>query len=109
MSRKHGSILEETLSGAKVLTAQEFTDYGSYWVDPGGSARNVDLPAASAALVGQRLQIDNRADAAETLTVRLTAGGTTVATVDQNEGCVVYCVGATAPTFVAYMLKVAAT
>lgn len=100
--------LTETLSGDRVLTAAEFSNYGVIDFDP-GAARNVDLPAGSAALAGQQLLIRNSANAAETITVRLTGGGATVATVDQNESALVFCHGTVAPTFTAVVLKVGAT
>jgi len=101
--------LTETLAADRVLTAAEFSNYGVIAFDPGGAARNVDLPAGSAALQGQEITIRNAADAAETITVRLTAGGTTIATVDQNESAKVYCHGTVAPTFTAVVTKVGAT
>lgn len=100
--------LTETLSGDRVLTAAEFGNYGVIDFDP-GAARNVDLPAGSAALAGQQLLIRNSANAAETITVRLTGGGATVATVDQNESALVFCHGTVAPTFTAVVLKVGAS
>ena len=100
--------LTETLSGDRVLTAAEFGNYGVIDFDP-GAARNVDLPAGSAALAGQQLLIRNSANAAETITVRLTGGGATVATVDQNESALVFCHGTVAPTFTAVVMKVGAT
>lgn len=100
--------LTETLSGDRVLTAAEFSNYGVIALDP-GAARNVDLPAGSAALAGQKILIRNAADAAETLTVRLTGGGATVATIDQNESAEIHCHGTVAPTFTAVVLKVGAS
>jgi hypothetical protein len=100
--------LSETLTGARVLTAAEFRDNGVIDLDPGGSARNVDLPVATV-LGGQDCIIRNSADAAETITLRLTSGGTTIATIDQNESAIVYCHGTVAPTFLAVVLKVGAT
>lgn len=102
---RQSRVLTETLTGAKVLTAAEVTENYIYAVDPGGSARNVDLPATSAALAGQEFVIINTADAAETLTVRLTAGGATVATIDQNEHAVVTCYSATAGSWVGAVSK----
>lgn len=100
--------LTETLAADRVLTAAEFTNYGVIDFDP-AAARNVDLPAGSAALAGQQLLIRNSANAAETITVRLTSGGTTIATLDQNESALVFCHGTTAPTFTAVVLKVGAS
>lgn len=100
--------LTEVLAADRILTAAEFANYGVIDFDP-GAARNVDLPAGSAALAGQQLMIRNSANAAETITVRLTSGGTTIATVDQNESVLVFCHGTVAPTFTATVLKVGAT
>lgn len=100
--------LTETLTGDRVLTAAEFSNYGVIDFDP-GAARNVDLPAGSAALAGQQLLIRNSANGAETITVRLTSAGATVATVDQNESALIFCHGTVAPTFTAVVLKVGAT
>jgi hypothetical protein len=100
--------LSETLGADRILTAKEFADYGVIDFDPAG-ARNVDLPAGSAALAGQQIILRNSANAAETITLRLTAGGTTVATIDQNESAVVLCHGTVAPTFTAVVMKVGAT
>lgn len=100
--------LTETLSADRVLTAAEFSNYGVWDVTP-GAARNVDLPAGSAALAGQSFLIRNAAQSAHTITLRLTGGGATVATIDQNESCEVRCHGTVAPTFTAVVLKVGAT
>lgn len=102
-------ILTETLAGARVLTAAEFANYGQYDCDCGGASRNVDLPAGSAALAGQEFVVRNSSDGVETITLRLTGGGATVATIDQNESAKVFCHGTVAPTFTAVVLKVGAT
>lgn len=60
-------------------------------LDPGGSARNVDLPA-EATSEGLIYLIVNTADAAEDITVRNDAAGTIV-TVSQNEMALVVCDG----------------
>lgn len=88
-------VLSETLTGARVLTEAEVKNYGVWAVDPGGAARNVDLPATTN-LAGHEFEIHNLADAAEAITVRLTGGGATVATVDQNESVTVRCYSSTA-------------
>lgn len=100
--------LSETLGADRILTAAEFSNYGVIDFDP-AAARNVDLPAGSAALAGQQIILRNSANAAETITLRLTAGGTTIATIDQNETAVVLCHGTVAPTFTAVVMKVGAT
>jgi len=68
----------ETLSDDKTLS---YSDAAIQVLDPGGSARNVDLPADQ---VGQAYLIVNTADAAETITVR-DDGDTAIADVAQNE------------------------
>lgn len=100
--------LTETLSADRVLTAAEFGNYGVIDFTP-GAARNVDLPAGSAALAGQQIIIRNAAQTTHTITLRLTGGGATVATIDQNESAVVLCHGTVAPTFTAVVMKVGAT
>lgn len=100
--------LTETLSADRVLTAAEFKDYGVLVITP-GAARNIDLPAGSAALANSQVVIRNAAQAAHTITLRLTSGGATVATIDQNESALVYCHGTVAPTFTAVVTKVGAT
>lgn len=100
--------LTETLTGDRVLTAAEFSDYGVWDVTP-GAARNVDLPAGSAALAGRQFIIRNAAQSAHTITLRLTSAGATVATIGQNESAVVLCHGTVAPTFTAVVMKVGAT
>lgn len=102
---RQSRVFTETLTAARVLTPAEVTDNYILVLDPGGAARNVDLPATSAALAGQEFKIINSADAAEALTVRLTAGGATVATVDQNEHAVLTCFSATAGSWVGMVSK----
>lgn len=97
-------VLSETLTGARVLTEAEVKNYGVWAVDPGGAARNVDLPATTN-LAGHSLTIINTADAAEALTVRLTGGGATVATIDQAEHAVVTCYSSTAGSWVGSVSK----
>lgn len=102
---RQSRVLTETLTGARVLTAAEVADSYYLALDPGGAARNVDLPATSAALAGQSVTIINTADAAESLTVRLTGGGATVATIDQNEHAIFTCFSATAGSWVGMVSK----
>lgn len=100
--------LTETLGADRVITAAEFANYGVIDFDP-AAARNVDLPAGSAALAGQQIILRNSANAAETITLRLASAGATVATLDQNESAIVLCHGTVAPTFTAVVMKVGAT
>ena len=101
--------LTATLAADRVITDAEGGAYGVFAFDCGGAARNLDLPAGSAAFAGRQWIIRNSSDAAETITVRLTAGGTTIATVDQNESAVVLCHGTVAPTMTAVVMKVGAS
>jgi len=77
-----GLLVVETLSDDLTLD----TTYGNLMaLDPGGSARDVTLPAA---FDGGWYFIVNSADAAETITVK-DDGGSTVATVAQNRAAIV--------------------
>lgn len=69
----------ETLTAAKILV---LNDAYTQSLDPGGAGRNIDLPVA---VEGMECVIVNTADAAEDLTVRLTAGGATVAVISQDQ------------------------
>lgn len=60
-------------------------------IDPAG-ARDLTLPALQ---VGLWFLIANKANAAETITIKEAAGGTTVETVDQNESILLWCDGTT--------------
>ncbi|MFC9088999.1 hypothetical protein [Nocardiopsis dassonvillei] len=81
----------ETLTAARVITIAEVERYNAMAFDPGGAARNVDLPAESAC-EGAYLFIANTADAAEVLTIRDDAGST-VCTPAQSEAATVWCDG----------------
>jgi hypothetical protein len=75
-----------TLTGNVVLDAS----YGNYLqFDPGGSARDVTLPAEETSN-GMWYEILNTADAAENLVVKDDAGSTVV-TISQNEKAKVVC------------------
>ena len=86
----HRAVLtanSETLSGNKTL----YVDCDDIQVlDPGGSGRDVTLPAAADS-GGRIIFIVNAADGAEDLTVK--DGATTVITVSQNERGIVWCDG----------------
>ena len=84
-----------TLAADLTLTTK---DAPVQFIDPGGAARNVTLPA-EASSEGLVFFIQNTADAAEVLTVRDDTPATVV-TPTQNEGCVVYCDGTTWHGFV---------
>lgn len=75
------NVNRETLSGDKTIATGDAQIHN---IDPGGAARNVDLPAEEA---GLHYIIGNRADAAEAITVRDDADSTIV-TVNQNETAV---------------------
>lgn len=85
-----------TLAGALTMTAK---DAPLQFMDPGGAARTVTLPA-EADSDGLCFIIHNTADAAEILTIQDDAPATVV-TPTQNECGVVYCDGATWHGFVA--------
>ena len=114
MGNKYESSNAETLSGAKTLAV---TDSKYQFLDPGGSARNVDLPdmrtlttdinsegtgtagtTRYADTQGGFFVISNTADAAEVITVRGWNGSSTTGTImtpTQNETAVCYWTGAT--------------
>lgn len=81
-------VERETLTGNRTLTA------GSGNVqrlDPGGSARDVTLPAEASSKGGWFLVI-NAADAAENLVVK-DDGGSTIGTMNQNDAGLFSCDG----------------
>ena len=82
------SVGDLTLAAALTLTAQ----YRKYLrIDPGGAARDVNLPA-EATSNGLVFWILNAADAAENLVVK-NDGGATIVTISQNERAMVVCDG----------------
>ena len=73
-------------------------------MDPGGSARDVTLPAeASVAPSGQMFWIVNAADASENLVVK-DDGAATIATINQNESAVLYNAGQSGGTESSWVL-----
>lgn len=81
----------ETLGADRVLTQAEADDNNVFTFDPGGAARNLDLPA-EATSTGLVLFIANAADAAEVITIRNDAAAT-ICTPTQNESAIVFCDG----------------
>ena len=77
-----------TLAANKTLTR---ADQNFQKLDPGGSARDVVLPA-EASSSGTWYYILNAADAAENLVVK-DDGGATIVTISQNEAAIVICNG----------------
>ena len=78
----------QTLSGNLTLTVNSERLNS---LDPGGSGRNVTLPAVAN---GLRCDIQNTADGSEDLAVK-NSGGTTIVTVSQNEDVTLKCDGTT--------------
>jgi len=78
----------ETLAANKTLTT---ADANFQKLDPGGSARDVTLPA-EASSTGSVFYIMNAADAAENLVVK-DDGASTIVTINQNEAAIVICDG----------------
>ena len=83
---------DTTLTGTTTLTKADHFGYRILRLDPGGASRTVTLPT-EADMDGWMGLIVNAADAAETLTVKEDAGSTTIATIDQNEACLLACDG----------------
>lgn len=85
-----GGSNTETLAANKTLTVN---DARVQVLDPGGSARDVTLPAEGSS-AGDSFIIHNAADAAEAITVKDDTPAT-VGTVSQNESAIFYCDGTT--------------
>lgn len=81
----------ETLTGTRVITVAEVDQYQGLAFDPGGAGRTVTLPAEEKC-AGVLLFIQNRADAAEVLTIQNDASGT-IATPTQAEAAILWCDG----------------
>lgn len=102
--KRRQRVLAETLAADRILTAAEVITNDVIALDPGGSARNVDL-SATTTVAGYSFLLINTADAAEAITVRLTSGGATVATVEQSEHALLTCFSATAGSWVGMVSK----
>lgn len=92
MAHKLRSATAETLTGNRTLSLAEAKFYGIWSFDPGGSGRNLTLPATADA-PGEILMVTNLADAAETITVK--DGSTTICTIAQNQCALLFSTGAT--------------
>ena len=92
MAHNFGSNVAETLAGHRTITSAEANENVIWSFDPGGSARNLVLPAP-ASHTGAVLFIANTADAAEVITIQDPTGPTTVCTPTQSEAAVVWCDG----------------
>ena len=92
----------ETLSGTKTIGDD---DAQILKLDPGGSARDVLLPAeGNVDPAGRLYWIVNAADAAENLVVKDDSGTSTIVTISQNESAVVYNVGTSGGTESSWVL-----
>jgi hypothetical protein len=87
MADKKRVMTAETLTGTRVLTAEEVNDYAIMSFDPGGAGRAITLPAI-ASNVGESIVIANTADAAEVLTISDSVG--TVVTPTQAESAILW-------------------
>ena len=92
------AVETETLAGTKILANESPM---IQFLDPGGVARNVDLPAEETSK-GAMFIIVNRADAIEIITVRNDAAAT-IATPTQAETAVLVCDGIAWSGFVALL------
>ncbi len=86
--RLKGGVAARTLTGN--VTCDAGTETFCSW-DPGGSSRDVTLPAEETSS-GLFFVFVNEADAAENLVVK-NDGGSTVVTINQNEWAIVACTG----------------
>ncbi len=91
MGHPLGALVLEVLGADRVLTQAEVDDNNVFTFDPGGSARNLDLPA-EADCAGIALFIHNASDNTEILTIRDDGAGT-VCTPTENESAYVFCDG----------------
>ena len=79
-----GGFEATTATGDIVLTGKS-AQYQA--IDPGGSARNVDLPEP---IEGAWFHVANKADAAENIVLRQADGSTTLATLNEGDTAIVY-------------------
>lgn len=91
MGHPLGVNVLEVLGADRVLTQAEVDDNNVFTFDPGGSARNLDLPA-EADCTGIALFIHNSADNPEIITIRDDGAGT-VCTPTEGESAYVFCDG----------------
>ena len=82
----------ETLADNATLTAASAYHQN---LDPGGSAREVDMPSGTGTQGGECM-ITNAADAAEAITVKQSDSSTTVIVIDQNQSALLVCNGVSA-------------
>lgn len=81
-------VTSETLTGNRTVT---FADGNVLRFDPGGAARDVTMPAEAEA-AGVVYKVINAASAAENLVIK-DDGGSTIATLNQNEMGEIVCDG----------------
>lgn len=91
MRRLFAYFESRTLAGEYVIAVTSPT---VQILDPGGAGRDVLLPAEASSR-GLIFIIFNSADAAEALTVKEDSDTTTIVTIAQNEGAIVFCDGVT--------------
>ncbi len=91
MGHPLGALVLEVLGANRTLTQAEVDDNNVFTFDPGGSARNLVLPA-EADCAGIVLFIHNASDNTEILTIQDDSPAT-VCTPTENESAYVFCDG----------------
>ena len=81
----------ETLAANRTITQAEADRYQSFAFDPGGSARDLTLPAEGNN-AGAMIFVANTADGAEIITVK-NDNGDAICTPTQNEAALLWCDG----------------
>jgi hypothetical protein len=81
-----GYINRQSLSGNLTLTS---SDSRNQSLDPNGASRNVLMPP-EANIAGEKFYFSNRAGAAEDLVIKDDSDTSTIVTISQNEGAVVW-------------------